>query len=78
MVNIESTSNAIWWIKNPNAGKVGGNDAGGNGGRKASLGSSFYLDMVELVRNISLQGYNKLVAPELTLLERWATDKMAT
>ncbi|KAL7729761.1 hypothetical protein ACLKA6_014627 [Drosophila palustris] len=66
MVNIESTSNAIWWIKNPNAGKVGGND----GGRKASLGSSFYLDMVELVRNISLQGYNKLVAPELTLLER--------
>jgi len=74
MVNIESTSNAIWWIKNPNAGKVGGND----GGRKASLGSSFYMDMVELVRNISLQGYNKLVAPELTLLERWVTDKKAT
>ncbi|KAH8381332.1 hypothetical protein KR093_002819 [Drosophila rubida] len=77
MVNIESTSNAIWWIKNPNAGKVG--KAVGDG-RKASLGSSFYLDMVELLRNISLQGYNKLVAPELTLLERliWLALHMTT
>ncbi|KAH8311971.1 hypothetical protein KR044_008825 [Drosophila immigrans] len=88
MVNIESTSNAIWWIKNPNAGKVGKADAaGGNGkgkgkgdGRKASLGSSLYQDMVELLRNISLQGYNKLVAPELTLLERliWLALHMTT
>lgn len=72
MVNIKSTSNAIWWIKNPN----GGNARGGRGGavagdgRKASLGSSFCLDMADLLRNISLQGYNKLLAPELTLVER--------
>ncbi|XP_062126004.1 sodium channel protein Nach [Drosophila sulfurigaster albostrigata] len=87
MVNIESTSNAIWWIKNPNAGKVGkadaavGKGAGGKGDeRKASLGSSFSLDMVELLRNISLQGYNKLLAPELTLLERliWLALHMTT
>lgn len=72
MVNIKSTSNAIWWIKNPNAGKLGnskGRGAAGDG-RKASLGSSFCLDMADLVRNISLQGYNKLLAPELTLVER--------
>ncbi|XP_023166385.2 sodium channel protein Nach [Drosophila hydei] len=65
MVNIESTSNAIWWIKNPNAAK-----AGGTAGRKESLGSSFCLDIAELLRNISLQGYSKLLASELTLPER--------
>ncbi|XP_030573973.1 sodium channel protein Nach [Drosophila novamexicana] len=65
MVNIESTSNAIWWIKNPSAAK-----AVGGAGRKASLGSRFCLDMAELLRNISLQGYNKLLASELTLAER--------
>lgn len=76
MVNIKSTSNAIWWIKNPNAGKLGNSNGNGRGrgaagdGRKASLGSSFCLDMADLVRNISLQGYNKLLAPELTLVER--------
>lgn len=69
MVNIKSTSNAIWWIKNPNAGKLGNSNGNGRG-RKASLGSSFCLDMADLVRNISLQGYNKLLAPELTLVER--------
>lgn len=73
MVNIKSTSNAIWWIKNKKSGGKWGN---GNGrgaardGRKASLGSSFCLDMANLLRNISLQGYNKLLAPELTLVER--------
>lgn len=73
MVNIKSTSNAIWWIKNPN----GGNGRGwgrvaavAGDGRKASLGSRFCLDMADLLRNISLQGYNKLLAPELTLVER--------
>ncbi|KAH8406642.1 hypothetical protein KR222_001547 [Zaprionus bogoriensis] len=74
MVNIKSTSNAIWWIKNPTGGKLG------NDGRKASLGSSFCLDMAELLRNISLQGYNKLLAPELTLVERliWLLVHAAT
>lgn len=65
MVNIESTSNAIWWIKNPNAAK-----AGGTAGRKESLGSTFCQDIAELLRNISLQGYSKLLAAEFTLLER--------
>lgn len=68
MVNIKSTSNAIWWIKNPNAGT--GRAAAAGDVRKASLGSSFCLDMADLLRNISLQGYNKLLAPELTLVER--------
>lgn len=75
MVNIKSTSNAIWWIKNPNGGNGRGRGrgrgaAGAGDGRKESLGSSFCLDMADLLRNISLQGYNKLLAPELTLVER--------
>lgn len=71
MVNIKSTSNAIWWIKNPNGGNARGRGGAAAGdGRKASLGSSFCLDMADLLRNISLQGYNKLLAPELTLVER--------
>ncbi|EDV91046.1 sodium channel protein Nach [Drosophila grimshawi] len=76
MVNIETTSNAIWWIKNPNAPKVGDASHGGvrgagrGDGRKSSIGSIFCLDMAALLRNISLQGYNKLLAPELTFVER--------
>ncbi|EDW16499.2 sodium channel protein Nach [Drosophila mojavensis] len=65
MVNIESTSNAIWWIKNPNAAK-----AGDTAGRKVPLGSTFCQDIAELLRNISLQGYSKLLAAEFTLAER--------
>ncbi|ALC47831.1 CG31105 [Drosophila busckii] len=79
MVNIESTSNAIWWIKNPNADRKRRSAERGRA-RKESLGSSFCLDMAVLVRHVSLQGYDKLLAPELTLLERliWLLVHMAT
>ncbi|XP_016932138.4 sodium channel protein Nach [Drosophila suzukii] len=76
MVKLDSTSNAIWWIKNPKAGK----EKKSKGQRKASLGSAFCLDMADLLRNISLQGYNKLLAPDLTLGQRliWLLLHMAT
>ncbi|XP_016960071.1 sodium channel protein Nach [Drosophila biarmipes] len=76
MVKLESTSNAIWWIKNPKAAK----EKKSKGQRKASLGSAFCMDMADLLRNISLQGYNKLLSPDLTLGERliWLLLHMAT
>jgi len=66
MVKLDSTSNAIWWINNPKAAK----ENKSKGQRKASLGSAFCLDMADLLRNISLQGYNKLLSPDLTLGQR--------
>ncbi|EDX14297.1 GD18259 [Drosophila simulans] len=76
MVKLASTSNAIWWIKNPKAAA----DNNSKGQRKESLGSAFCLDMADLVRNISLQGYNKLLSPDLTLGQRliWLLVHMAT
>ncbi|KAH8288626.1 hypothetical protein KR054_006750 [Drosophila jambulina] len=72
----ESSSNAIWWIKNPKAVK----DKKSKGLRKSSLGSAFCLDMADLLRNISLQGYNKLLSPDLTLGQRmiWLLLHVAT
>ncbi|XP_030371229.1 uncharacterized protein LOC115621662 [Scaptodrosophila lebanonensis] len=70
MVNIKSTSDAIWWIKNPKGAELKESGRGRAGGRKKSRDASFCLDMADLVRNISLQGYSKLLAPELTLCER--------
>jgi len=67
MVKLASTSNAIWWIKNPKAA----GEHNSKGKRKNSLGSAFCLDMADLVRNISLQGYNKLLSPDLTLGQRY-------
>lgn len=62
----DSSSNAIWWIKNPQAAI----DKKSKGLRKSSLGSAFCLDMTDLLRNISLQGYSKLLSPDLTLGQR--------
>ncbi|XP_017141318.1 sodium channel protein Nach [Drosophila miranda] len=69
MVNTEATSNAIWWIKNPKNPKAR-RTKGPSGLRKKSLGSAFCLDMADLLRNISLQGYNKLLSPDITLGQR--------
>ncbi|XP_026851125.1 sodium channel protein Nach [Drosophila persimilis] len=69
MVNTEATSNAIWWIKNPRNPKAR-RTKGPSGQRKKSLGSAFCLDMADLLRNISLQGYNKLLSPDITLGQR--------
>ncbi|KAH8383589.1 hypothetical protein KR009_009458 [Drosophila setifemur] len=66
MAKPETTSNAIWWIKNPKAAS----EKKSKGTRKNSLGSAFCLDMTDLLRNISLQGYNKLLSPDLTLGQR--------
>ncbi|XP_043652138.1 pickpocket protein 19 [Drosophila teissieri] len=76
MVKLAATSNAIWWIKNPKAAA----EMKSKGQRKESLGSAFCLDMTDLVRNISLQGYNKLLSPDLTLGQRliWLLVHMAT
>ncbi|XP_016998945.2 sodium channel protein Nach [Drosophila takahashii] len=76
MAKLESTSNAIWWIKNPKADK----EKKSKSLRKTSLGSAFCLDMADLLRNISLQGYNKLLSPDLTLGQRliWLLLHMTT
>ncbi|KAH8335649.1 hypothetical protein KR074_007695 [Drosophila pseudoananassae] len=66
MAKPSTSSNAIWWIKNPKAA----NEKKLKGLRKHSLGSAFCLDMTDLLKNISLQGYNKLLSPDLTLGER--------
>lgn len=67
MAKPSTSSNAIWWIKNPKADK----ENKLKGLRKKSLGSAFCLDMTDLLKNISLQGYNKLLSPDLTLGERF-------
>lgn len=66
MAKPSTSSNAIWWIKNPKAE----HEKKLKGLRKNSLGSAFCLDMRDLLKNISLQGYNKLLSPDLTLGER--------
>ncbi|BFF93018.1 sodium channel protein Nach [Drosophila madeirensis] len=70
-INTEATSNAIWWIKNPKESRGRRkNKKGPSGLRKQSLGSAFCLDMADLLRNISMQGYNKLLSPDITLGQR--------
>ncbi|XP_044574246.1 sodium channel protein Nach [Drosophila ananassae] len=66
MAKPSTSSNAIWWIKNPKAE----HEKKLKGLRKNSLGSAFCLDMRDLLKNISLQGYNKLLSPDLTFGER--------
>ncbi|KAH8278519.1 hypothetical protein KR018_004355 [Drosophila ironensis] len=66
MAKPKATSSAIWWIKSPKAAKE--NQA--RGPRKKSLGSAFCSDMTDLIKNISLQGYNKLMSPDLSLGQR--------
>lgn len=61
MVDIKSTSNAAWWIKNPKELER----------RKQPLGTKMCQDMTDLFRNISLHGYDKLLDAELYLYEKY-------
>ncbi|XP_061394788.1 pickpocket protein 28-like [Musca vetustissima] len=61
MVDIKSTSNAVWWIKNPSQHKR----------RHESLGSKFSKDMTDLFSNISLHAYNKFVDSGLFSYEKF-------
>lgn len=60
MVDIKSTSNAVWWIKNPKLHQRG----------SQSWGSKLSQDMTDLFRHISLHGYNKLVDAGLLSSEK--------
>ncbi|XP_023301317.1 uncharacterized protein LOC111683476 [Lucilia cuprina] len=55
MVDIKSTSNAVWWIKNP---------------KEHERRTTLCQDMTDLFRNISMHGYNKLLETELFLYEK--------
>ncbi|XP_073817261.1 pickpocket 22 [Musca autumnalis] len=62
MVDIKSTSNAVWWIKNPTQPRPAVSQ---------SLGSKFSKDMTDLFRNISLHAYNKFVDSGLLSCEKF-------
>ncbi|XP_058984612.1 sodium channel protein Nach isoform X2 [Musca domestica] len=61
MVDIKSTSNAVWWIKNPSQQRR----------HSESLGNKFAKDMTDLFRNISLHAYNKFVDSGLLSCEKF-------
>ena len=56
MVDIKSTSNAVWWIKKP---------------KEAERHTTLCQDMTDLFRNISMHGYDKLLDVKLFLYEKY-------
>ena len=56
MVDIKSTSNAVWWIKKP---------------KEVERRTTLCQDMTDLFRNISMHGYDKLLDAELFLYEKY-------
>ncbi|XP_037943863.1 sodium channel protein Nach-like [Teleopsis dalmanni] len=70
VVDIKSTSNAVWWIKNPTETWMRGIRHKQQSQRKQSEHASLCHDLADLFRNISLHGYANLIITQHSVWEK--------